>query len=241
MIKTNSGGGIVDSVINQWNNAAESYSEFEATSMYSRFCRELISNRFNYVRGLKILDAGCGHGIFTHILSQNGGDVTGCDGSDEMLKIARSSYPQYRFDEVDLKFGLPYEDAQFDCVLCSLVLMDIDPIDSIITEFHRVLEPNGTLFFSIVHPAFYPGVWEKNENGVAVSKKVSRYINHFSLSQNTWGETMHYHRPISYYYNMMSTAGFRLTEMLEPNVYEGAKIPDIPLYLFSEFKKTDCM
>ena len=229
----------MDSVISQWNSAAKLYAEFEATSAYAEFCRALISSRFVNLHGQKILDAGCGIGEYTHILTRNGGDVVGCDGSTEMLKIARSSYPQYRFDEVDMKMGLPYRDAEFDSVLCSLVLMDIEPIDSIIAEFHRVLKTKGTFFFSIVHPAFYSGVWEKDERGVVLSKKVSRYINQFALLQNTWGETMHYHRPVSYYFNMLSNAGFQLMEMLEPNVYEDAKIPDLPLYLFAEFKKTD--
>ena len=230
----------MDDVINQWNNAATSYAQFEATSMYSAFCRELVSGRYADMCGQKILDAGCGHGVFTHMLVQNGGEVTGCDGSAEMLKIARSNYPLYSFDEVDMKRGLPYANAEFDFLLCSLALMDIDPIDSIIAEFYRVLKPGGLFFFSIIHPAFYNGAWAKDENGAVISKNISRYITQFPLLQNApWGETMHYHRPISFYFNIITATGFRLTEMLEPNVYEDAKIPDIPLYLFSEFRKTD--
>lgn len=228
---------LLEKVIQDWNNAAKSYSEFEATSQYSKFCGEFISNHFINIKNKKILDAGCGNGRHTHILSQNGGNVVGCDGSIEMLKLAKSKYPTYIFDHVNLLNQLPYQNNEFDIVLCNLVLMDIDPIDNAILEFYRIIKNNGTFFFSIVHPAFYQAAWERNEQGVTLSKKVSSYITPQSIRQDFWGNTMHFHRPLSYYFNKISDAGFSLKNMFEPKVYEESKIQDIPLYLFAEFVK----
>jgi len=219
------------------------YSEFESTSRYSIYCKEFITDHFKKIQGLKVLDAGCGHGVFTHILTQNGGYVIGCDGSAEMLKIAQVKYPQYQFDTVNLLKGTPYKDMDFDIVFCNLVLMDIDPINAVIAEFNRILKLDGTFFFSIIHPAFYHASWERNENGIIDGKKVTGYITPFSVTQTApWGETTHYHRPLSYYFNRISAAGFRLMKLFEPSVYEDAKVPDIPLYLFCEFTKivNDC-
>jgi ubiquinone/menaquinone biosynthesis C-methylase UbiE len=227
----------LDKVIQDWDNAAKCYSEFESTSEYSNFCREFIINYFTSVQNKIILDAGCGNGEHTHILSQKGANVVGCDGSVEMLKLAKSKYPSYRFDHVNLLNHLPYKDNEFDIVQCNLVLMDIDPIDNAISEFYRITKNNGTFFFSIVHPAFYNAVWERDEHGVALSKKVSSYITPLDVQQNFWGNTMHFHRPISYYFNKISDVGFSLKNMFEPKVYEESKIPDIPLYLFAEFMK----
>ena len=162
---------VLDDIINQWNQSAIKYTEFESTSRYSFFCRAFISDYFTNIQELRVLDAGCGNGIFTNILSQNGGEVIGCDGSVEMLRIARESYPQYRFDSVDLLASTPYSDMEFDVVFCNLVLMDIDPIDAIIVEFNRILNKNGTLFFSIIHPAFYHADWER------MSRKYALYSN----------------------------------------------------------------
>jgi ubiquinone/menaquinone biosynthesis C-methylase UbiE len=227
----------LDKVIKDWDSAAKCYSEFEATSQYSNFCREFIINHFKNVQNKTILDAGCGNGEHTHILSQKGGNVVGCDGSVEMLKLAKSKYPSYRFDHVNLLNHLPYKDNEFDIVYCNLVLMDIDPIDNAVSEFYRVIKNKGIFFFSIVHPAFYNAVWERNEQGVALSKKVSRYITPFSVQQNYWGNTMHFHRPISYYFNKISDSRFSFKNMFEPKVYEESKVSDIPLYLFAEFIK----
>lgn len=227
----------MDKVIQDWNNAAKCYSEFESNSQYSNFCREFIINHFKSIQNKVVLDAGCGNGEYTHILSQKGGRVVGCDGSVEILKLAKSKYPSYRFDHVDLLNHMLYQNNEFDIVLCNLVLMDIDPIDSAISEFYRVIKNKGTFFFSIVHPAFYNAIWERNELGVALSKKVSGYITPLDIQQNFWGNTMHFHRPISYYFNKISNAGFSLKNMFEPKVYDESKIPDIPLYLFAEFIK----
>ncbi|NYB72931.1 methyltransferase domain-containing protein [Sedimentibacter hydroxybenzoicus DSM 7310] len=228
---------MLDKVIQDWDKAAKLYSEFEAASKYAAFCREFITNYFFDIKNKNVLDAGCGNGEHTHILSQRGGHVVGCDGSVEMLKLAKFKYQSYRFDHVNLLNRIPYQNNEFDIVLCNLVLMDIDPVDNAISEFYRILKNDGTFFFSIVHPAFYQAVWERNEEGVALSKKVSGYITSKAVQQTFWGNTMHYHRPISYYFNKISDAGFSLKNMFEPKVYEEEKIPDIPLYLFAEFIK----
>jgi ubiquinone/menaquinone biosynthesis C-methylase UbiE len=229
----------VDNIINEWNLATESYSENNKTSQYSNFCKEFISTHFSNIKNMKILDAGCGNGEFSYIFSRNGCNVTGCDGSVEMIKIARAKFPIYQFDVVNLLDSMPYGDNDFDMVFCNLVLMDIDPIDKTISEFYRILKNNGVLFFSIVHPAFYLADWEEDENGCIKSKKVKKYITPCIEKQNFWGVTTHYHRPISYYFNKLSETGFSLKNMFEPVIYEKSKIPDIPLYLFAEFRKND--
>ena len=225
--------------IRGWDEAALSYSKYETSSPYSLFCREYIASNFENVSNKKILDAGCGNGEYTHILTKNGCTVIGCDASNEMLKIAKEKYPKYRYDNVNFMDKTPYDNNYFDIVLCHLVLMNIDPIDNAIAEFCRITKENGIFFFSIVHPAFYLAEWERNEDGIALSKKMSNYITPTSMQQMFWGSTMHYHRPVSYYFNKIIKAGFTLKEMHEPQVYDcnESKIPDIPLYLFAEFQK----
>jgi len=182
---------------------------------------------------LKILDAGCGSGIYTDLFTNNGGIVIGCDGSSEMIKIAKTTYPLNQFDVVDLLDHMPYENDEFVIVFCNLVLMDIDPIDSTISEFYRIIKNGGSFFFSILHPAFYRAVWEND------GKKIKNYIKPLVIEQKApWGVTVHYHRSISYYFNKISDKGFSLTKMFEPNERERMENrPDIPLFLFVEYKK----
>lgn len=220
-----------------WNKAAVPYTNFDAFSPNSRFCKEFISNCLKDITNLKILDAGCGAGEYVHLLTQKGADVTGSDGSVNMIEIAKSEYPSYKFDIVNLHDKFPYQAGEFDIVFCNLVLMDIDPIENAITEFHRIIKPGGKFFFSIVHPAFYLGKSDRDANGQQLVRKVNGYTKHIAIVQDFWGRTMHYHRPISYYLNTMSAAGFILKRMYEPEYNDENNIQELPLYLFCEFNQ----
>ncbi|MCQ2461905.1 MAG: hypothetical protein MJ177_00695 [Clostridia bacterium] len=53
-----------------------------------------------------------------------------------------------------------------------------------------------------------------------------------------WGETTHFHRPLSYYLNSASEQGFILKHIDEPVSYDGiTKNRDLPLFLFAEYQK----
>jgi SAM-dependent methyltransferase len=221
-----------------WEYAATIYAAVKGNNRYSNFCKEYAQKYFGPLDGLNVLDAGCGDGEYTEIFRTKGACAYGCDGSSAVIETAKRKNPFCHFDVVDLSKVVPYEDDLFDLVFCNLVLMDIDPIFTTAKELYRILRSSGKLHFSIVHPAFYLADWARNDEGCIVSKNVMNYIKPTEIVQ-LW-ETqpvIHYHRPISYYYNLFADAGFRLKSMDEPSVYESEKIPDIPLYLFSVFEK----
>ena len=93
------------------------------------------------------------------------------------------------------------------------------------------------MYYSIVHPAFYDSQWLK-KRGFNYAKAVSSYIEPYSFTNKFWGETEHFHRPLSYYLNVASAKGFILTHTEEPVSYDGKKKnKDIPLFFFAEYKK----
>ena len=56
---------------------------------------ELIESQAPAERPLRILDAGCGPGFFSVLLSKAGHHVTGIDGSEGMLAYARKNVAHY--------------------------------------------------------------------------------------------------------------------------------------------------
>lgn len=222
--------------IGKWDSAAESYAEAQQKSGFVRRNEEFVRERFSRIKGLRVLDMGCGYGSFTRLFDEMGAEAVGCDGSEKMLQMAEKSVPNARFDIVDLNGPLPYDNESFDVVFCNQVLMDIEDIETAVAEAERVLKSGGTFWFSIVHPAFYDGVWQ-TEDGRKYAKAVSRYISHYSFENNFWGATAHFHRPISYYLNAAAQRGLKFMRMDEPRTYDGDKNDDIPLFLYAEFVK----
>ena len=63
----------------------------------------------------RLLDAGCGAGMFMRLAADRGADVHGLDASEGLLAHARSRVPGAPLLQGELE-QLPYEDASFDVV-----------------------------------------------------------------------------------------------------------------------------
>ena len=102
------------------------------------------------VKGKKILDLGCGSGIYAKLLTKKGAIVKGFDISPEMIRIAKQENPN-----LDLKVGtadkIPFNE-KFDIVLASLVVHYIKDWSKMFKEIRRVLKDEGILIFSTGNP-----------------------------------------------------------------------------------------
>ena len=144
------------------------------------------------ISGLRVLDAGCGDGYHTRMLARMGARVTGVDISEAMLATARKEeglealgirYEILSFTKLD-----PFGDASFDAVVSMMALMDCPDLEGSLTEFARVLRPNGMLAFSILHPCFmtrgFEWICDANQRRVAL--KVADYFDTSSEWVDRW-------------------------------------------------------
>lgn len=106
------------------------------------------------VSGKKVLDLGCGSGLYAQILLARGASAVTCiDASQEMIEIVKgklgetvSAYAQ------DLSKGLPEEeDAQYDVVICPLMIHYIQDLRPLFNDVKRVLKAGGEFVFSTHH------------------------------------------------------------------------------------------
>lgn len=103
--------------------------------------------------GKRILDAGCGDGLYTRWLAEAGGNVLGIDISGEMIDVARERHGDVAsFEQADLTDEIPAENEAFDLVVCQHVISHLPKLDAPLAEFSRVLRPGGQFVLSTHHP-----------------------------------------------------------------------------------------
>jgi SAM-dependent methyltransferase len=92
-----------------------------------------------------VLDVGCGNGSYLGALHRDGhrGAVFGMDMSEGMLPGARGRAPEAVLLVGDAQ-SLPFPDGSFDRLLATHMLYHVPDRSRAISEFRRVLRPEGT-------------------------------------------------------------------------------------------------
>ena len=100
--------------------------------------------------GERVLDAGAGPGLLSQDMArvvENQGLVHGIDTSQAMLTVAQrrcAHYEQVNFSLGDV-MSLQFEDACFDAVVCTQVLLYVEKVHRALSEMYRVLKPGGRM------------------------------------------------------------------------------------------------
>lgn len=103
--------------------------------------------------GKKLLDVGCGKGLFLFLASKRGLLTYGIDISKVAVDIARKVSPTSDI-RVGLGEGLPYSDNFFDYVTCLGSLEHfLDPSKGV-REMARVLKPDGRALILVPNSFF---------------------------------------------------------------------------------------
>lgn len=142
--------------------------EFSAKDLAGRIKNKIPENG-------KILEIACGTGISTDYLRQALPEtvtITATDLNPAMLDFAkdkRGHLTNVNFDVADA-LSLPFEDNDFDAVVCQFGIMFFPDKSAGLAEMTRVLKPGGTMAFN---------VWDSMENNQAVKiahETISRYF-----------------------------------------------------------------
>lgn len=125
----------------------------EDSAYNAHYDRPAVLAALGPVRGLRILDAACGPGLYAAALLEAGAQVVGFDASRLMVDLARQRLgPRATIDLARLGEPLPYPDDAFDLGVCALAIHYAQDRSAAFAELHRVLRPGGALVVSTQHP-----------------------------------------------------------------------------------------
>lgn len=105
----------------------------------------------------RVLDIGCGTGVFFQDLIEQGGRIVGADGAVEMIHTARSRSEDLPGDRICLSVSiieqLGFRSDTFDAVICVGVIEYVENQEEAIRELIRVLKPGGMLVVTVPNAA----------------------------------------------------------------------------------------
>lgn len=110
---------------------------------------EWLAKHCNLEPGTRVLECGCGTGIFTRHLSKTGALITGVDISDELLNQARKACPDSNvsFLQANLEDPTRLPDNFFDAMYGVSVLHHL-ALDKALPQLRSKLKPGARFAFS---------------------------------------------------------------------------------------------
>lgn len=125
----------------QWNRYEVAHEEEDQATFEAK-----TGFRLSELRGLRILDAGCGGGRYSKIAGEAGGNVLGADHSQAVDKAASlcSHLKNVQFIQADLKH-LPLPEASFDLAFSIGVMHHDEDTRTVFDSVARMVKPGGRL------------------------------------------------------------------------------------------------
>jgi len=233
MSDTDTNAHLIDEVREIWDAKAAFWDERMGDG--NQFQLELIGPAVERLLALqageRVLDVGCGNGVTTRRLAELGARITGIDSSARFIELARTRKTNHderidyqvidATDETQLR---ALGEGQFDALVCSMVIMDMPVIDSLLRAARGLLKREGRFVFSIQHPAFNSNAvrlcGERSDDGTEQWVKITDYLDvPAGRGMGMPDEPIshwYFHRPLHVLFGAFFAAGFVLDGLEEP-------------------------
>lgn len=153
---------------------------------------------------LRITDIGCGNGVVASLLAKEGHNVTAIDVSPDGIEIARSAFPEVRFEVCSVYDDrvLEITGGAIECIVSLEVVEHLFYPKKLLDQSYRILKPGGHLVVSTPYHGYL-----KN---LAISL-VNRWDRHFTVGWDGGHIKFFSKRSLS---EMANAAGFKNTRFV---------------------------
>jgi 2-polyprenyl-6-hydroxyphenyl methylase/3-demethylubiquinone-9 3-methyltransferase len=107
------------------------------------------------LKGIELLDVGCGGGILSESMAREGAHVTAIDQGEKVIKIAQLHNIESKLDinykQLNIEDFCINNNNKFDVITCLEMLEHVPEPASIVKACRSLLKPNGRIFFSTIN------------------------------------------------------------------------------------------
>jgi SAM-dependent methyltransferase len=129
-----------------WGARAREWADFQEGTVKPLY--ESVLERLDVDEQTRLLDVGCGTGLFALLAAEEGATVAGLDASEASIAIAKERAPDgdFRVGEIE---ELPWQDGSFDVVTgFNSFQFAADPVKAL-QQARRVVVPGGRVVVAV--------------------------------------------------------------------------------------------
>lgn len=171
-----------------WDEKGPFQALHDITPLRMSFIKEKVCVHFNIkektslpLKGLRILDVGCGGGLLCEPLARLGANVTGIDPVKENIKVAKMHAKEMGLKITYLASAvedLPIDMPAFDVVIASEIIEHVDHPDAFLKACSACLAPQGGMVVTTFNRTF-----KSHLLGIVAAEYILRWA---PLGTHTW-------------------------------------------------------
>ena len=114
------------------------------------------ADNLNYLKGLNILDIGCGGGLISEPMARLGGRVTGIDASEKNIKVAKihAKKNELKINYLNKSPEELVNKDKFDIILNLEIVEHVDNVGLYIESCYNLLKKDGLMFTATLNRSF---------------------------------------------------------------------------------------